>query len=91
MRKLLCKHKISAKNYVIVFYLFFPFVWAKSLFIYERERGLSYTSYNFCEHKKVVPMLYFPGPLRGDNGHAWPRQPKAKEFKANPIGVLLWG
>ena len=38
MRKLLCNHKIFAQNYVIVFYLFFPFVWAKSLFIYVRER-----------------------------------------------------
>ena len=61
--------------------------------LYERkkERGLSYTQYNFCEHKEVAPMLYFLGSLRGDNGHAWSGQPEVKEFKANPIGVLLWG
>ena len=71
---------------LLSFTCFFPFVWAKSLFIYERERererGLSYTWYNFCEEKEVALTLYFLGPLRGDNGH---------EFKANPSGVLLWG
>ena len=66
-----------------------------SLYIRERERERErlkyYTQYNFCEHKEVDPMLYFLGSLRGDNGHAWPGQLEAKEFKANPIGVLLWG
>ncbi|KAF3963865.1 hypothetical protein CMV_011787 [Castanea mollissima] len=36
----------------------------------------------------IIPQK---GPLRGDNGHAWLEHLEAKEFKANPIGVLLWG